>query len=537
MGNIYRKTVTRAAPPDAEIIGAIARWIDDEGKTRTAPVNAAGRVVVKAKTFTARYRDGSGRLREFATGCRDKTAAKRILSDLEQRAAKVKAKILTPAEDIMSVHQDTLLVDHFAAYVAYLATPEAECTSPVHRENVRRSLSRIANDCGFNKLADVTSDSFSGWLERKAAAKMSARTRNGYRSALVAFCNWCVKTGKLTANPIAVRLADEKSDPRRKRRALTEAELIKLPDVARRRPLLDAMTVRRGKHKGKAVADVRPEVAERLRELGRERALIYKTLFLTGLRKGELASLTAGQLQLDGPIAVAELEAADEKNREGSTIPLRAELAADLAAWIADKRTRGDVLPINPVADEPLFNVPAGLIRILDRDLKLAGIPKRDSRGRTIDVHALRTSFGTHLSKGGVTPRTAQAAMRHSTIDLTMNTYTDPRLLDVHGALDSLPALPLGAEPQSARATGTDGKCTNAINSVVSDVALDSARRGDLLARTVRMAVEGNPTIDATERDLTPESGDSCDNLATPVTHRHQKRAKGLEPSTSSLGS
>jgi len=33
--------------------------------------------------------------------------------------------------------------------------------------------------------------------------------------------------------------------------------------------------------------------------------------------------------------------------------------------------------------------------------------------------------------------------MRHSSIDLTMNVYTDPRVLDAHGALDALPALPL----------------------------------------------------------------------------------------------
>ena len=38
-------------------------------------------------------------------------------------------------------------------------------------------------------------------------------------------------------------------------------------------------------------------------------------------------------------------------------------------------------------------------------------------------------------------PRTAQAAMRHSTIDLTMNVYTDPRLLDVARALEALPGL------------------------------------------------------------------------------------------------
>ena len=104
-----------------------------------------------------------------------------------------------------------------------------------------------------------------------------------------------------------------------------------------------------------------------------------------------------------------------------------------------------DVLPLARLpGDTRLFRVPKGLVRILDRDLKLAGIPKRDDRGRTVDVHALRHSFGTLLSKGGVAPRTAQAAMRHSTIDLTMNVYTDPRLLDVHAALDALPALPLG---------------------------------------------------------------------------------------------
>ena len=86
-----------------------------------------------------------------------------------------------------------------------------------------------------------------------------------------------------------------------------------------------------------------------------------------------------------------------------------------------------------------------------------AGITKRDKRGRTVDVHAWRHNFGTMLSKGGVSPRTA---MRHSKVDLTMNVCTDPKLLDVHGALDSLPTLELDSRPQteaqSMRATGTD---------------------------------------------------------------------------------
>ena len=73
-------------------------------------------------------------------------------------------------------------------------------------------------------------------------------------------------------------------------------------------------------------------------------------------------------------------------------------------------------------------------MRILNRDLEAAGIPKRDDRGHTLDVHALRQTFGTMLSTNGVAPRTAMSAMRHSSIDLTMSVYTDPRLLDVYGA-------------------------------------------------------------------------------------------------------
>jgi len=87
--------------------------------------------------------------------------------------------------------------------------------------------------------------------------------------------------------------------------------------------------------------------------------------------------------------------------------------------------------------------VPRGILRVSDRDLAAAAIPKRDERGRTVDLHALRHTFGTHLSKNGVAPRTAQAAMRHSSLDLTMNIYTDPSLLDVAGAMEALPQLAL----------------------------------------------------------------------------------------------
>src|SRR4029078_2439709 len=100
---------------------------------------------------------------------------------------------------------------------------------------------------------------------------------------------------------------------------------------------------------------------------------------------------------------------------------LRADLVADLREWLGVKinkgqdesRERGESISRRLPHDTPLFTVATGLIRILDRDLKLAGIPKKDERGRTLDVHALRHSFSTLLSKGGVAPGPTQGALGH----------------------------------------------------------------------------------------------------------------------------
>ncbi len=161
------------------------------------------------------------------------------------------------------------------------------------------------------------------------------------------------------------------------------------------------------------------------------------------------------------------MQATGTKNSEAVTIPVRDDLFDDLKQWLDSKRqTIAAVFSLKkqqPPNDSPLFdNVPRQLVKTLDRDIAVAGIDKTDDRGRVVDFHALRHSFGTLLSTSGVSPRTAQQAMRHSRIDLTMGVYTDPRLLDVAGAFDKLPALPLqGSKPgelETRKATGTDDR-------------------------------------------------------------------------------
>jgi hypothetical protein len=219
------------------------------------------------------------------------------------------------------------------------------------------------------------------------------------------------------------------------------------------------------------------------------------------------------------------------------------------ALQAAAKRKIGEPIPMRLQANEKLFNVPDGLIRILDRDLVAAGIArwvkdlktgkafidKRDERGRTIDVHALRTTFGTHLSKGGVPLRTAQAAMRHSKPDLTANVYTDPKLLDVAGALDALPALPLDPNPlrNEAKATGTDG-------AVHADAIalLIASNSGQTRAGGGTSGNRRKSNAKAAKDEYSAASDVSVNRNGSRSTGDHEparERAMGLEPTTASL--
>ena len=568
MGTVYKETYTKPLPIDAEVFTRkgerLARWHDKRDRKRTAKVtttSAGERLLIEAGTYTAKYRDGSGIVRKVSTKCRTLDAAKAVLTELERRSELVKANVLTTEEDAIADHQNTLLGQHFSDYVAHL---QAKSVSVGRIKTTRSRLDRIAGDCDFGRLTDLNVAALERWLVTRKGEGMSAAARNGFREAWVSFGNWCKQNRRLVDNPFAVvPKANEKADPRRKRRALTENELCRLLHVARVRPLAEygRETVKlspgqrndgRTRTKEPLTHDIiddaaerarnvlanRPDVITKLEHVGRERALIYKALVLTGLRKAELASLTVGKLDLDGPTAYATVEAADEKAGRGANVPLRADLADDLRQWLADRleavrrevRASNDTIPAKLSGDVSLFYVPTGLVRILDRDLAAAGIPKRDDRGRTVDVHAMRHTFGTHLSKGGVTPRTAQAAMRHSTLDLTMNTYTDPRLLDVAGAMDVLPLLPLDDRPSTerAKATGTDAAALVPVlvpttgNQSISGPTADTPANG----RHARNDERRTSASDAISKRKPPLSSGDNDGHLIGVT--------GFEPTTSS---
>ncbi len=555
MGTVFKKQTTRPVPAGAEVTEKagqrVAKW-RVRGKLRTAPLtrgkSGGDRIVTESGTYFAKFRDAGGIVVTKPTGCRDRQAAEQLLKKWEREVEQVRAGTLD-RKALDAARQATVpLEEHLIAYERSLIAAEV---SDVYRANTLRGVRRIAKECGFATPAQFSRETIVAWLAARMAPdeQMSASARNYYRQSVVTFANWCVATGRLLGHDLdRLPKADPKADPRRQRRALTEDELRRVLAVAAARPLTDARTVRRGVRKGEALAELRDDTVTRLQAVGRERALIYKTLVLTGLRANELRTLTAAQLDLAPGRAFLQLDAADEKSGEGNAVAIRDDLAADLRGWLDHKlkelqeaaKAACEPIPLRAPGDAPVFDVPAGLLRILDRDLKAAGIPKRDDRGRTVDVHAMRTTFGTLLSKTGTAPRTAQAAMRHSDIKLTMGVYTDPRLLDVRGAVERLPALPLsdgGRSPEAGAGvtTGTDGRSHLAPSWVAPTVAPTGYNQGRSGALAGTQALPN-------EFELSPPKGQEMSlevNEKPPVTlavtEGREVERRGVEPLTSSL--
>ena len=60
----------------------------------------------------------------------------------------------------------------------------------------------------------------------------------------------------------------------------------------------------------------------------------------------------------------------------------------------------------------------------------------------TLDFHSLRVTFVTSLARSGVHPKVAQMLARHSTIEITMGTYTKLDDDELRAGVEALPPLP-----------------------------------------------------------------------------------------------
>lgn len=388
-------------------------------KGRAVPIGTPGAKKCKEQTdkWYAEWREcGKKKRLPLAT---DKGVAQKMLGDLVVRMEKGQANMLDPYEE----HRRRPVAEHVADYLASLETKDV---SAKHYAERSRCLSAVLAGCHVKTLADLTADKLDRYL---AGMDTSARTKDTYRSAAIAFGNFLERRGRLDRNPL-LHTTKPQGECQRVRRALTPEELQMVLDAARQRPLREFSTIRRGARKGQAVAKVRPEVRERLLLLGRERSLIYKTAVFTGLRKGEISALRVCHLHLDAkPFPLLLLPGEFTKNGDEATLLLLPSFAEELRQWISDTRKQ---------PADPLFSLRLEMVKNLKNDLKAAGIPFRDSQGRTADFHSLRMTANMMLARAGVPLHIRMRFMRHGEARLTATVYDDTGLQDLERAVRAM---------------------------------------------------------------------------------------------------
>lgn len=249
--------------------------------------------------------------------------------------------------------------------------------------------------------------------------------------------------------------------------------------------------------------------------------MFYRLAVETGLRAGEIRSLTPESLRFDDEPPTVIVQAACSKHRREDVQPVPVRLAANLRPFLA-----------NRAAGAPVFAVPASSVEMLPADLEDVGIAYRDDAGRVVDFHALRHTFVTNLARGGARPKDAQALARHSTITLTMDRYAHTVVGAVATALEVLPDLSDRAPQRQRRlATGTDDAAAGAPRRVRTNVARILAAAGipSPVMTPIRTTMPRNEM--ATEARLRP-------SLAVLGIRRQPltlTRRAGLEPTTFGL--
>ncbi|OQB32425.1 MAG: hypothetical protein BWY09_02857 [Candidatus Hydrogenedentes bacterium ADurb.Bin179] len=113
--------------------------------------------------------------------------------------------------------------------------------------------------------------------------------------------------------------------------------------------------------------------------------MAYMVMGNTGLRFGELRSLTLGQVHLDQTPAYLELKPEHEKARRGARLPLLAFLVDDLKQYLTDRKKRllghSSEFPC-ALNGLPLLDLPEKITTVFNRDLVYAGLAEKTVTGK-----------------------------------------------------------------------------------------------------------------------------------------------------------
>jgi integrase len=466
---LIQRTVTRPVPAQAKVerrgSERVAILVSRDGKKKTYSIHEHnGRLMIRTKSrnWYARFRDENSQVQEVNTQQSDKSKANTIAHNYFLRLERIRLGIATEEE---FDSKDKLATPITQVVEEFLAASEGKGNSDRYTDDQLRLLERLFIETKVKLLSDIDSSRMVEWMNNAAKKKLSAKTINSYVKQAKQLTKYCLKTGYLTRDPLQyVEYRRAPNDQQEKRRAFKPEEFWKLIDATFKRPIAEFGRETRHKpgksaqrrrdtwtkdkltpgnfeacfERGKERLKGNPELLEKLQIDGRERQLMYKIFAYTGMRLNELRSIRLSDIQEHNKQMFIVLRAQYAKNRKSFPFTIPSFLEAEFRDWIEYRKSEFPKSK-RKGRNANLFTVPDQLVRILDKDLVAAGIPKKDDRGRAVNVHAFRHTYCTWLQATGVSPRIVQELMRHSSPELTANTYTHADQLDLGGSIEKLP--------------------------------------------------------------------------------------------------
>jgi integrase/recombinase XerD len=349
------------------------------------------------------YVDNHGR-RRTVKGCPDKAATEAMARKLESEAELRRRGVIDVRADHLATHEARSLADHLVDFHAFLL---GKGTTVKHAELTRNRVARLIDLARARRVSDLAPSRVQASLKTVRETGVSLRSVHHYTRAVKAFSRWLWRDGRAREDALAhLTSSNPDADRRHERRALTPAEVAGLIEAAVHGPDVEGLN-------------------------GPGRAVLYRLALGTGFRAGELGSLTLESFDLDGDPPTVTVRAGYSKRRRDDAQPIRPDLADALRSWLASKVPR-----------ESIFGeLSKYTSRMIQRDLKAAGVPYQDASGRFADFHALRHTYISALAMSAAPVKVIQSLARHSTPTLTLGTYAHVGVLDQTAALGALPGL------------------------------------------------------------------------------------------------
>ena len=281
-----------------------------------------------------------------------------------------------------------------------------------HIRYTRQFVTWICEYSGFEVVADISADGVHRYAQGLRKKDLSARTIQSHLNAIKAFTKWLAESHKLPRDSLqSVRAPNPEGDRRIERRMLLREEW----------PWLHSATL---------------AGFDRYGSTGAERCLLYAVAIQTGLRANEIRQLRVAKCQLNSSPPHIICRASTTKNRKDARQFIEDQLAERLRDHIKSRPAKGHLFKFPHETNlarglrSDLANArvawlddaredPAELTRRENSDFLLA----TNYAGEIFDFHSLRHTCGAWLALAGEHPKVIQTVMRHSSIQLSMDTY------------------------------------------------------------------------------------------------------------------